>query len=222
MDPERRYTHRTVMLRAQGDRRLIGGHAIVFNSISRNLGGFVEQIAPKAVNDSLGRGFPGVVARFNHDDNFILGTTAANTLRLQVDDVGLRYEVDPPQSRQDIFELVERGDVQHSSFAFHSVQDEWGRSDQGYPLRTVHNLHLVDIAPVHSPAYPDATAAVGSPRYVQVAQALRSLAAWVEADEEEIRKLAQDDNLRKLFTKSSAESRPRGRKAATVELLRKR
>lgn len=209
-NPERRYTPSTVMLRGNGDRRSIGGHAIVFNKVSSNLGGFVEQISPKAVNDSAGRGFPGVVARFNHDDNLLLGTTAANTLRLQVDDVGLRYEVDPPEARGDILELVGRGDVAHSSFAFHSVQDEWGSSDQGYPLRTIHNLHLVDVAPVIAPAYADTTAG------------LRSLAQWAEIDLAEIQKLAQEDNLRKLFAKSSLEARPRGQKAARLELLRKR
>jgi hypothetical protein len=104
-----------------------------------------------------------------------------------VDDTGLDYEVKPPASRADILELVERGDVRHSSFAFRVLDDDWGTSDQGYPMRTLLNVQLVDVAPVVTPAYPDATAG------------LRSLAEKFGADIDEVRSMAQADELRKFF-----------------------
>lgn len=195
-DLERRFTPGAVELRAADDKRTIGGYAIVFNKLSRNLGGFVERVAPVAVNESRGREWPDVVARHNHDDNLLLGTTASGTLRLQVHDQGLRYDVEPPSSRSDILELVQRGDVRHSSFAFRTVADEWGTSDQGYPMRTLTNVQLVDVATVVSPAYPDSTAG------------LRSLAQKFEVDVEEVRSMAQADELRKFFVRTDKKGKP--------------
>lgn len=187
---ERRYTPGIVEVRARDERRSIGGYAAVFGKLSRNLGGFVEQVLPDAFNRSRGQDWPEVIARHNHDDNLLLGTAAAGTLKLRTDDVGLEYEVTPPEARSDILELVERGDVRHSSFAFRTIEDDWAQSEQGYPMRSLVSVQLVDVAPVVSPAYPDATAG------------LRSLASRFDADLEEVRSMAQADELRKFFTKT--------------------
>src|SRR5690242_1266310 len=117
-DAERRFTSVPVEIRAGSDSHTIGGYAAKFDRMSQNLGGFVERIAPGFFNKSRGDGWPGVVARYNHDDNMLLGTTGAGTLRLGIDDVGLQYEVDLPSARADVRELVQRGDVRQSSFAF--------------------------------------------------------------------------------------------------------
>lgn len=211
-ETERRFTKLTVELRAKDTGR-IGGYASVFNRLSRNLGGFVEKVAPVAFNDSRGRDWPDVVARFNHDDGFVLGTTGSGSLVLRVDDTGLDYEVQPPQSRSDVLELVERGDVRHSSFAFRVIEDDWGTSDQGYPMRTLLNVQLVDVAPVVTPAYPDATAG------------LRSLAEKFGADLDEVRSMAQADELRKFFTATGPQAHREPPKklgaAARMELLGK-
>lgn len=59
------------------------GYAAKFNKQSRNLGGFVEQLAPTAFNKSLADGVR-VMARYNHEDNGLLGTTDAGTLLLVI------------------------------------------------------------------------------------------------------------------------------------------
>lgn len=139
------------------------GYAAVFNRHSQNLGGFVEQVDPAAFNKSLADDVP-VMARGNHDDAHLLGTTWANTLRLSVDGTGLRYEVDLPDttSGRDFKALAERGDIKWSSFAFRTIEDEWGVTEQGFPLRTLRAVQLVDVAPVNSPAYLDTTVAARS------------------------------------------------------------
>lgn len=191
-DIERRYTPVPVQVRADGNKQKIGGYAAVFGKLSRNLGGFVERIEPSFFNTSRTAGWPDVIARYNHDDNMLLGSTGGNTLRLLVDDTGLMYEVDPPQSRADIVELVDRGDVRKSSFAFRlDVNgDEWTTTDQGFPMRKLVSGQLVDVAPVNIPAYPDTTAG------------LRSLAVHMHADLDEVRKLAEADELRKFFVRT--------------------
>lgn len=170
----------------------IVGYGAVFNRLSRNLGGFVEQAAPDTFSRAALEGYPGTVARYNHDQNLLLGTVQGRTLSLRTDNIGLAYDVRPPQSRGDIVELVERGDVAHSSFAFRVLPggDEWGISEQNYPLRTLHDVELVDVAPVVTPAYPDSSAG------------LRSLAAHFDASVDEVRKLAEGDELRKFFIRT--------------------
>lgn len=207
---EKRYTRGLVEVRVEQGR--IGGYAAMFNRPSENLGGFVEQVMPTAFNRSRGMEWPGVVARFNHDDNVLLGTTAANTLRLRIDDAGLDYDVKPPQSRADIVELVERGDIRHSSFAFRVVEQQWSTTDQGFPQRSLVEVGLVDVAPVITPAYPDTTAA------------LRSLAELNEVDLEEVVSRAVKNELRSFFVRTDVEGQPKKRTltlgaAARLDLL---
>jgi len=179
--------------RSDDDGRLhIGGHAAVFNRNSRNLGGFVEQVGNRAFERAQLDGFPGAVCRYNHNDMVLLGTVEARTLHLRTDSVGLPYDVILPKSRSDIAELVERGDVKHSSFAFKCRQDDWGLDrDTGYPRRVLTDVHVIDVAPVGTtPAYAEATAG------------LRSLAAAMDASEEEVRSLAEEDELRRFFVRT--------------------
>jgi HK97 family phage prohead protease len=190
-DAERRFTSVPVEIRAGKDElRTIGGYAAKFMRMSQNLGGFVEQIDPAFFNKSRGDGWPGVIARYNHDDNMLLGTTGARTLRLGVDEVGLSYEVDTPASRADVYELVQRGDVRQSSFAFVAFEDDWATTDQGFPQRTLISGRLMDVAPVNIPAYEDTS--VG----------LRSLAAKFDAPLEEVRKLAEANQLVRFFKRT--------------------
>ena len=158
------------------------GYAIVFNKYSQNLGGFVEQVDPAAVRKSLADRVP-VVARGNHDDNQLLGTTEAETLRLGADDVGVWYEVDLPNTGagRDHAVLAKRGDLRYSSFAFHTIDDEWGVTENDFPLRTLTSIHLIDVAPVVSPAYRDSSVA------------MRSLAAAVHMDVDAVREAPVDE-----------------------------
>lgn len=192
---ERRYTRVPVEVRARSDRRTIGGLAAGFNRVSQDLGGFVEKVAPSFFNKSRGDGWPGVLARYNHDNNMLLGTVAGGTLRLDINEEGLVYEVDLPEARADVFELVSRRDVSQSSFAFNVFEDDWGMSDQDYPLRTLITGSLVDVAPVNSPAYLDTS--VG----------LRSLADKMSADIEEVRTLAEQHRLIEFFKRSDGSHR---------------
>lgn len=187
---ERRFTAVPVELRTRNDRKKIGGYAAVFNRFSQNLGGFVEIVNPSFFNKSRGDGWPDVLARYNHDDNMLLGTTGGGTLRLSIDETGLDYEVDLPQSRADIGELVFRGDVRKSSFAFRMFEDSWSVTDQGFPLRTLTSGQLIDVAPVNIPAYLDSTAG------------LRSLADKVQVEFEEIRSASAADDLLKYLVRS--------------------
>lgn len=205
---ERRYTAGKVELRARNEKRTIGGYAAKFEKPSQNLGGFIEVIQRSFFNKSKGDGWPEVLARYNHDDNMLLGTSNAGTLRLGVDNVGLTYEVDLPGARGDVHELVERGDVRQSSFAFIAFEDDWKTTDQGFPLRTLVSGRLLDVAPVNTPAYEDTS--VG----------LRSLAAKFDAPIDEVRNLAQANELIKFFKRTDRPSPEGAKRSAQVALAR--
>ena len=201
---ERRYTPLPVEARAGGERK-IGGYAAVWNSESKNLGGFVEIILPGAFNDSRSRGWPDVMARYNHDDMWLLGTTGARTLELDIDNTGLSYVVSMPKARDDVYELVQRGDVRKSSFAFIPLEEDWSMTDQDYPLRKLMSAQLVDVAPVNRPAYTDTTAGTRagfSGLVTEALPALESLARTMHADITEIRSMAEANDLRRLFIRS--------------------
>jgi len=204
-DAERRFTSVPVEVRAGSDKKVIGGYAAKFERHSQNLGGFVEQIAPGAFNRSRGNGWPGVIARYNHDDNMVLGTIGGGTLRLSTDEIGLVYEVDLPQARADVYELVQRGDVRQSSFAFVTEMDgdEWTTTDQGFPLRTLTGVRLYDVAPVNTPAYEDTSVAMRS-----IDGAIASLSRRFEADVAEVRNLAAAGELIKFFKRSDKSDAP--------------
>lgn len=177
----------------------IVGYASVFNKLSRKLGGFVEKVDNRAFTTSKAEGWQDVVCRYNHNDDFLLGTTRAGTCLIDFDSTGLLYDVVPPSFRDDIIELCERGDCQHSSFAFRVPEggDDWGLSDFNYPLRTLLSVDLVDVAPVITPAYPDATAAARA-----MDGAITSLSLKFDAEPAEIRSLLAENQGVKLFKRS--------------------
>ena len=135
-------------IRAVGDR--IVGHAIVFDSRSRDLGGFIEIVKPFAVDRSLAGD---VVALYNHDAGAVLGRTPA-TLQLRKDDRGLAFELHPPatQAGREALELVGRGDIRGASFGFKTLKDAWSR-DGNTTLRTLLDIELVEISLTAIPVY---------------------------------------------------------------------
>lgn len=216
---ERRWTSVPVETRAKRDSRTVGGYAALFERLSQNLGGFVEEVQRSAFNKSRGDGWPEVLARYNHDDNMLLGTSDARTLRLSVDETGLAYDVDLPQSRADVYELVERGDVRQSSFAFVTYEDDWSMTDQGFPKRNLISVRLVDVAPVNTPAYLDTS--VGK-RDNARGVALRSLAKKADAPIEDVIGAA---DLRGFLVRTDQSIKPKPKTfgpAARMKLLGER
>ena len=218
--PERRFTRYPPMIRSgphDSSPSHIYGYAACFGKLSRKLGGFVEQVGLTAFNESRTDNWPDVVCRYNHHDDMLLGTTYARTLTLALDETGLAYDVEPPAARGDVLEYVSRGDVRHSSFAFRVFPggDEWGVSEFNYPMRTLHSVQLVDVAPVLDPAYPDATSHARA-----LNGAVESLAAWVQTDPEEVRTRLTEGRAMEYFKKTrSGSGRPEQRRPAPKPTL---
>lgn len=132
----------------------LAGVAAVFGQTAEIRGGY-ERIAPGAFDAALERGHD-VVALRDHDPSMLLGRTASGTLRLEVDDVGLAFEVDLPDTAyaRDVRELVRRGDLNGASFGFLPGKDTLAHAPDGRQLRTHTSIaRLLDVSVVAMPAY---------------------------------------------------------------------
>ena len=149
------------------DGKTVTGYAAVFNSLSEEMWGFRERIDPAAFREA---DISDVRALFNHDPNMLLARTSSGTLKLEVDERGLRYSFDLPDTTagRDLGELLRRGDVTQSSFGFTIADDEWieSRDNDGNVeevTRVIKKVkRLYDVSPVTYPAYPDTSVAVRS------------------------------------------------------------
>ena len=157
-----------------GEKRpTIVGYGAVFNSESRNLGGFVETVHPKAFDDILSAN-PDVLGLYNHDKNKLLARSSNGSLKLSVDGYGLRYEMSLPATRdaEDVATMVRERLVTGSSFAFAVRKgggDVWSTDEKGMKRREIRSIGLLeDVGPVVRPAY-DSSSVVVSRRAIEMA-----------------------------------------------------
>lgn len=160
---------------------MIVGYAAKFNVRSQLMGrvkpsdtgkesAFCEVIAPGAFDDVV---TGDTVALFNHDASLILGRTTAGSLRLVIDQIGLRYECD--LADDDISERVAAyiadKRITQSSFSFLIAKDgdRWERDEDGAVVRTIRKFsRLFDVSPVTYPAYLQAEASLRSMSHTEV------------------------------------------------------
>lgn len=135
------------------DTKLIG-YVVKWNSRSQLIWGeFYEQFAPNAFSQSLNGG-PDIRALFEHDHTKLLGRTVSNTLMLNEDDIGLRFELTPPDTQlgRDLLVSVDRGDIRGMSFGFMATTESWDFNQEPC-LRTVTSAELFEITVTSIPAY---------------------------------------------------------------------
>ncbi len=188
-------------LRAEGDALSLSGYAAVFNTLSQNLGGFVEQVDPSAFDGTLSRSERNVLGAWNHNLDTLLATTESGTLVLATDERGLSYsmQLDPSDpDAQRVAAKVRSGMVRGSSFSFAVRADSWDTTDSGFPLRTLEDVVLYELGPVASPAYlqtQDGGAAV----------ALRSFSEFVDLPFEQVAEAAAAGRLTDLILRDLPE-----------------
>jgi uncharacterized protein len=138
---------------ADGSRTLTG-RAIVFNQRSQDLGGFVEQVSPGAVTETLGSK-QNVLLLNNHNSSQVLGSTRAGTLQLNTDANGVSFSctLDTRISyANDLALSVSRGDTAGCSFGFRTLKDSYAK-DGGTLVRTLEQLELLELTVTANPAY---------------------------------------------------------------------
>lgn len=161
MEKRHATNQRVEIRREENQPATISGYAAVFYRADqpgtefRLADDYVERIQPGAFDNAL-QNADDARALFNHDSNQVLGRVSSGTLRLNVDEVGLRYQIDLPDTQlgRDVATIIERGDVSGSSFAF-AVNDKGSEvtRDGEQMVRTITDVSLFDVGPVTYPAY---------------------------------------------------------------------
>ena len=150
----------------EAESRKVEGYASVFNSRSKDLGGFTEIIDPAAFNGVIERS--DVLALLNHDqDRGVLARSrkGVGSLTLTIDERGLHYSFDAPNTAlgNELVEGLKRGDISTSSFAFTVAGEKWTKEEDGSYLRTITQIDkLYDVSPVYNEAYEDTSVALRS------------------------------------------------------------
>lgn len=165
------------------DRKIVGYAAVYYRADDPGTeytlwGDNVERIMPGAFDRAISE--DDTVGLFNHDSNMVLGRRTAGTMRLTVDDRGLRYEIDPPdtQTGRDVVASLERGDVNGSSFGFKIDHEEWVSEGDGVSnVRLIRGVKLFDVGPVTFPAYTSTAAGMRADTET-LDEARASLEAW--------------------------------------------
>ena len=143
--------------------RHIEGYAIVFGTQSNDIG-FIETISRDAITQDLVNQCD-VFCRFDHNPDKILARSnkGVGSLKLTVDEKGLKYEFDSPNTTlgDELIEYIKRGDLNKSSFCFTIADEEnaqsWEKRDGKY-YRTINKIgYLWDVSPVWTPAYSDSS-----------------------------------------------------------------
>lgn len=176
----------------EGGPTTITGYAAVFDRYSRNLGGFVEVVRRSAFDQTLAAGHD-LIAQVDHQ-GMPIGRRSAGNLQVTIDDVGLRYEIEVRTSHgRAAAETIGAGLIIGSSFAFATRADDWGYTEQGYPLRELREVELFELGPVANPAYRDTEGLVA------LRAAMHSLSEQRGLPLAEVEAAAQKNELRSLL-----------------------
>ena len=169
MTTERRFLNRCEAVPAlkvekrDDGKRVVVGYGAVFHRAGhpgteyRLWDNVKERVMPGAFDRALLE--DDVRGLHNHDTNRLLGRTKSGTMRLSVDQIGLRYEIDLPDTPtgNEVGTAIERGDMSGSSFSFAQRKVMWAQ-DGDDEVRELHDVALFDVGPVVFPAYEATTA----------------------------------------------------------------
>ena len=113
----------------------------------------VEVIDPSAFDNALDGDIRALV---NHDATLVLGRTLSNTLRLNVDNIGLYGSITINANDQDamnLYERVKRRDVTQCSFGFDILDQQILERPDGITVFNVRKVKLYEVSICTFPAY---------------------------------------------------------------------
>lgn len=142
--------------------RKVSGYAVTFNQPSQPLP-FTEYIRPGAFD---GVDFSEVQLLYAHNYDNILARVDSGTLSLNVDDKGLFFVAQIPDTTlgNDVYENIENGNLKGLSFNAQIDQnngDSWSQTDNGTVIHTINHFSLLnEISLTSIPAYTETSVQV--------------------------------------------------------------
>ena len=148
----------------QSKDRVLEGYAVVFNSLSEDLGGFREIIRPSAITEELINNSD-IIANVDHNNEYMMARLrkGKGNIDLTLDEHGLkfRYTIPDTVKGDELWSHVERGEIDQCSFAFgidysDPAAEKYYVDKDGVTIREILKIaQLYDISAVINPAYED-------------------------------------------------------------------
>ena len=179
------------------DSRILSGYAAVFNSESKDLGGFTEMISPTAFEGVIERS--DVFAVLDHDRNkvFARSKMGKGSLELNIDEKGLQFRFESPNTTlgNDVLSMVKRGDLTDASFCFTVEDESWQKREDGSYLRTINKIgDLFDVAICYNGAYPESYTEVALRSLDKFKEELRAAECVEEEDSDDVDETTEETN----------------------------
>ena len=190
------------------DSRILSGYAAVFNSESKDLGGFTEMISPTAFEGVIERS--DVFAVLDHDRNKVLARSkmGKGSLELNIDSKGLQFRFESPNTTlgNDVLSMVKRGDLTDASFCFTVEDESWQKREDGSYLRTINKIgDLFDVAICYNGAYPESYTEVALRSLDKFKEELRASKEVEEEDSDDVDE-TNDETSEKTNDETSEET----------------
>ena len=190
------------------DSRILSGYAAVFNSESKDLGGFTEMISPTAFEGVIERS--DVFAVLDHDRNKVLARSkmGKGSLELNIDEKGLQFRFESPNTTlgNDVLSMVKRGDLTDASFCFTVEDESWQKREDGSYLRTINKIgDLFDVAICYNGAYPESYTEVALRSLDKFKEELRAAECVEEEDSDDVEE-TNDETSEKTNDETSEET----------------
>ena len=151
------------------------GYAILWNVLSSDRGGYRVRLLPGSAKPA-----ENVHALWHHDYSRPLGDTVSETLRIAFDDIGVKVEIDLPDTTvgNDAEELVETGRVRGMSFAMvNGVEEGEPVREAGTDILNVKLFTFDEVTITAIPAFTQTTVAVSEDDDTEEEPAARVAAA---------------------------------------------
>ena len=171
--------------REEGEERHITGYFSVFGDEYELFPGATESVDPHAFDDAL---TGDIRALINHDTTLVLGRTTAGTLKLEVDNHGLRGDIlinPDDQDAVNAWARVQRGDVSQCSFGFDILDEETEWREDGSVHWTIKAVKLYEVSVCTFPAYQGTEVSARQAQYADVKK--RRFEVWKEKTRERMR-----------------------------------
>ena len=135
------------------DERVIEGYFALYESETELWAGSYEIISKGAFENTIQKN--DIRALWNHNTQYVLGRNKNGSLQLKADDKGLFASIKLPNTQyaEDLYSLVQRGDIDQASFGFNILDEELEElANGGYRWR-IKDIDLHEISVVTFPAY---------------------------------------------------------------------
>lgn len=140
----------------ENNERTIEGYFALYEQETELFDGVYEIISNGAFDKTLNSD---VRALWNHNTQYVLGRSKNGSLSLKADDKGLFATIKLPNTQyaNDLYELVQRGDIDQASFGFNINDEELEELASGGYRWRLKEVDLHEISVVTFPAYENTT-----------------------------------------------------------------